>query len=103
MNVAVIGLRGLHFYLQHNRGIGLHVEGLPDGREPGTVYLAHPHVRVIEGLRHLSPHRFHFLAVGAPGSIELDEPLSLLADIQEPVAEFQHPRADDPVADQEEN
>lgn len=63
-------------------------EQLGDGCETRTIHFSHSYVSVVEGLRDLSPDRLHFLAVGTPRGVELDEPLSLVAHLQETVAQF---------------
>lgn len=81
----------------------MHVKCLCDGREASAVHLGHPHVGIVQGLSDLRPNRFHFLAVRAPRSVEFDEPLSLLAHVQETVAKFQDTRTHGSVTDEEHN
>lgn len=79
-------------HLQQNRRIGIDLEGLCNRSEAGAIDPPDPDVGVEESLGDMSPHRFQFLAVGAPWSVEHYEPLALIPNVQKAVAQLQHSR-----------
>lgn len=90
-------------HLQHNRWVRLDFEGLGDCSESCAIDLTDADIGVDQGLSDLRPNRFNLLAVGAPGGIELDEPVAIVPHLQEPVAELEYSGTDCPVAQEEYN